>query len=95
MSAQWNHRIVKRKSSDGERDVFAVHEVHYNEQMEEIAITRDPSPFLGSSLEELKTTLIRILHSATLPTLNYEDFDKFKKSVYLTGGNNVDDNGDH
>ena len=24
-----------------------------------------------------------------------QDFDKFKKSVYLTGGNNVDDDGEH
>ena len=91
-NAQWNHRLVSR-THDGET-LFGIYEVHYDGEMNPVAITKDVSPLgialLSDNIDELKTSLIRTLHNTTLPVLKYEDFSSFKRSVYSTNGRDVD-----
>lgn len=68
----WNHRVMRSKDADGD-DFYAIHEVHYEDDKPRL-FTLDPVPVSGNSIEELRSTLERMLSCVTTPVLTREDF---------------------
>lgn len=50
----WNYRIVKYADGSG----FGVHEVHYNSEGKESAMTKEPAAFVGDTAEEVRSGLM-------------------------------------
>ena len=67
----WNHRVMKSK--DGDDAYYQIHEVYYDKEGKVDGYTaRGTSPG-GSSLQELKEDLERMLKSLDKEILDYED----------------------
>lgn len=73
----WAHRVVSKVYPDG-RTVLGIHTATYepDDLSAPSGISETPSALLGLDIDELKDSLIRCLHSTTLPVLKYEDFHK-------------------
>lgn len=65
--ATWNHRVVK--SVEAGDDLFAIHEVHYNDEGEIFGVTENPVVATGGNIEELRETLQRMLRALDTPVL--------------------------
>ena len=70
--SSWNHRVMKRK--DGDEDWFAIHEVHYKDNMDVEGYTKEATSVEGASIEELKWTLEQMIKSLDKEILEYELF---------------------
>lgn len=77
----WNHRVVvKREYEPNEIEDpigYQIHECYYgigNDPDKVDSITKNPITPYGTSLEELKKELKRMLKACDEPVLNYENF---------------------
>lgn len=68
----WNHRLIEYVDTDGE-PWFAIHEVHYEDQRPR-AYTENPIAPTGSTIEQVRETLQRMLRCLDKPTLKETDF---------------------
>ena len=64
----WNYRVVQRE------DLFAIHEVYYDEAGKPAAVTADAMTPDGDTLEELRETFEQFREAFDQPVLQYEDF---------------------
>ncbi len=64
--------MIKRIYPDG-TEIFAIHEVYYNEDGECDLVTVDPCCPQGETLEELKQDFELYQKALEKPVLNYED----------------------
>jgi hypothetical protein len=88
--SHWNNRVVRHKASSitkGDCDMLSIHEVHYDEGGNPVAVSELGVSVDGENLEGLKTTLNRMLACLEKPILDYDGFgpDGYK------GVGNVDD----
>ncbi len=72
MLGHWNHRVLRKKESDGNY-YFQIHEVYYDENGKAWAATETPARPLGESQEELKETVQLMLNACDFPILDYDD----------------------
>lgn len=68
--SHWNHRVMKRES--GGETLYGIHEVHYCGDEVEMW-TSLPEPVVGESIEELRTTLTRMLAALDKPVLEVDE----------------------
>ena len=73
--AYWNYRIVKRvcDSLGVKEDVYAIHEVYYNNKSKPVAVTTNPCHIQGETVEDLKDDLKFYRQAFDKPVLNFED----------------------
>jgi hypothetical protein len=73
----WAHRVVSRKQPDG-RTVLGIYAAYYNQEDLSAPFDVSENPVLadGLNIDDLKDSLIRIIHSTMLPVLKYEDYYK-------------------
>jgi hypothetical protein len=69
----WNYRIIKRIHDDG-TELFAIHEVYYNDDGKPELVTEDPCEPQGETLAELKEDFEWYQKALEHPVLNYDDF---------------------
>ena len=69
----WNYRVIKKIHDDG-TEIFAIHEVYYNEDEKPDLVTEDPCEPQGETLEELKDDCEWYQKALEHPVLNYDDF---------------------
>ena len=67
----WNHRIMKRTDQLG-CPYYTIHEVYYTDGQAE-SWTEQPVYPMGSTLEELREELERMLECFTEPPLDYPE----------------------
>ena len=77
---KWNHRVVHRVWPETGEHEYAIHEAHYYEgrgprEMPD-AVTQNAVQAYGSTLEELRETLERMLRSLDAPVVEYEEVGK-------------------
>ncbi|MDD5722687.1 MAG: hypothetical protein PHY29_02980 [Syntrophales bacterium] len=65
----WNYRVVRHELK-GEV-WFAIHEVYYNKSGEVCAMTKEPDPPVGDTIEELKTDITQMLSALDAPILEH------------------------
>ena len=73
----WNHRVLKRVYSPGEKceeTHYQIYEVYYNEEGKPTSCTMEPDYPTGESINELREDLERMIKALEHPILNYEDF---------------------
>lgn len=73
----WNYRVVKHTqiSLMGEIEYsHEIHEAYYNDDGSIRAISKDPIPAHGESLEDLQQDLTWMLEALSKPVLIYEDY---------------------
>ena len=68
----WNHRVMKHEKADGGDDWYQIHEVYYNSKREPDGWTKNGIAPGGSTLEELRDELIRMLEATEKEILDYE-----------------------
>ena len=70
----WNYRVLVREYPQTQEDVFAIHEVYYDENDAPGSCTVNPVAPIGDSLEELKGVLQMYATALEKPVLRYEEF---------------------
>lgn len=71
----WNHRVVRRIYPNTHMDdsiVYQIHEVYYDENGAINSITSEPINIVEESVEDLKTTLQRIIKCLDNPIIDYD-----------------------
>jgi hypothetical protein len=71
----WNYRVVHRCVCGplGDfADVYAIHEVYYRDDGTPYAVSNDPDPMLGETLEELRTARLMMSRAFREPVLEYD-----------------------
>ena len=75
--SHWNYRVIHRKivskNTNYEEDVFAIHEVYYNNVGDIISFSVEPSPVWAETPEGLKWVLTKFEEAYNKPILRYED----------------------
>jgi len=69
----WNYRVIHRVEA-GE-DVYAIHEVYYDENHMPKMVTESPSYPMGETMEELQEDLNLYDLAMLKPILEYESFN--------------------
>ena len=69
----WNYRVIKKIHDDG-TEIFAIHEVYYDDDGKPDLVTEDPCEPQGETLEELKDDCEWYQKALEHPVLNYDDF---------------------
>ncbi len=78
----WNYRVIRKSYGDG-TEIFAVHEVFYNEVGMPDLVTVDPCWPQSETLEEFKQDFVWYQKALEHPVLNYEYFGRGKPSPPL------------
>jgi hypothetical protein len=72
----WNHRVVRREHDTldpDDRFSYQIHEAYYEDgNRKPYAITLDPVAAYGSTVEELREELERMLRAVKHPVLDYD-----------------------
>jgi hypothetical protein len=66
----WNHRVMKRKTEEGEW--YDIHEVFYDEQSGKLSWTENAISPGGETIDELQKELQRMLKALDKPVLDYD-----------------------
>jgi len=69
---KWNYRVVRRKLPEG--DLYAIHEVYYDEDGSPKLVTEEPSYPMGESYGEFQEDFEHYLDALNRDLLNYEEF---------------------
>lgn len=72
----WNYRVLVRECPETEEEVYAVHEVYYDDSGIPGSCTVNPVAPIGESLDELKTVLQMYSTALEKPLMRYEDFQR-------------------
>lgn len=81
----FNHRVIRHRGAVSKQgivrpDWLAIHEVHYEDSvpssvtMEPVSIIGDLSEGEASAIDDMKSTLDRMIGCLEKPILNYDDF---------------------
>ncbi len=68
----YNHRLVKFLDDSG-TIMFAVHEIHYDEDKNIVGWNPKPIPILADSLEQIKLLGEQVIRATELPVLYVQD----------------------
>ncbi len=82
----WDHRVVRRNYEYGSgqsEEIFAIHEVYYNNAGEIESMTENPTIPIGNDLEELKKVLENFMTALSKPVIEYDI--KFAENDCFTG----------
>lgn len=73
----WEYRVVRRRCAMpgtlGTEDVYAIHEVYYDEHGKPKMVSAEPSPLLAESLPALNETRMLMAVACRKPTLEWDD----------------------
>lgn len=74
--AHWNHRVIRKKIQNGseQEDWYGIHEVYYDDDEEIEGVTEKAIAPGGSTLEELKNELQRMIKCLDKGILEDQDF---------------------
>jgi prophage maintenance system killer protein len=70
----WTYRVIVRKCPQTQEEIFAIHEVYYDENDAPGSCTVNPAAPIGASLGELKEVLQMYSTALEKPVLRYGDF---------------------
>ena len=84
----WNHRVMVALDADTDEAWLSIHEVHY-EGDKPVAYTTEPVAVCGDSVEELRTTLQRMLACLDRQTLTPTDFSDGVPEVLPERGDTI------
>lgn len=71
----WNYRVIRHQLSAGLGHVsYAIHEVHYDNQGNPIALTENPVKLVADSPTDLLADIELMREAARRPTLDYSSF---------------------
>ena len=73
----WNNRVVSKNLS------YSVHEVYYDQEGNPNAVSENPVPAYGDSLEELTQSMAYQMKALAEPVLDYKMFVHEKDARYL------------
>lgn len=75
MFKHWNYRIIRHAPVSGVGFVsYAIHEVHYDDHDNPIAVSENPLRLVADSPEDLAADLKLMQEAASKPTLDYSSF---------------------
>jgi len=71
----WNYRVIRHVPTSGVGLVsYAIHEVHYDDRGEPIAVSESPIRLVADSPSDLLADLELMREAARRPTLDYSSF---------------------
>jgi hypothetical protein len=73
---RWNYRVIRHTGVSAESAYFAIHEVFYDEKDEPASCTSKSIDVSGETVEEMRSSLQRMLQALDKPILDYNMFEK-------------------
>ena len=71
----WNYRVIRHQLSAGLGHVsYTIHEVHYDDRGESIAVSENPIRLVADSPTDLAADLKLMQEAIGRPTLDYDSF---------------------
>ena len=78
--ATWNYRVIHRREQlpgvIGAEDIYAIHEVHYDDQGRVTGIAENPSPVQAETIKGLNETRMLMAVACSKPILEWDDIAK-------------------
>lgn len=76
MFKHWNYRIIRHTPVDGAGFVsYAIHEVHYDEAGNPVAVSENPIRLVADTPQDLASDLELMEDATRKPTLDYDSFN--------------------
>ncbi len=72
----WNYRVIRSKSKSpfDPGDIYAIHEVYYDDARRPDGVTESPIAPYGHSVRELREVLHRMLRALDKKVMDYDEF---------------------
>jgi hypothetical protein len=76
MFSKWNYRVIRHQPPSGMGFVsYAIHEVHYDEQGNPVAVSENPIRLVADTPQDLAADLELMEEATRKPTLDYSSFN--------------------
>lgn len=75
MIKHWNYRVIRHQPKSGVGFVsYAIHEVHYDDGGNPVAVSENPIRLVSDTPEDLAADLELMEEATRKPTLDYDSF---------------------